>query len=147
MGDQPNSNPNEEVDPSAGVEQHDWRERPSEDYRRPAQKVSFRAAVARRLRRVYLPLLAGLAVVWLFHLLAPGDANGVVANAAIQNGSGTVDSDRAVGNDRVLESDIPMVRPDPCSMTRRERVSLRRSSLESQRRWSPPFPRFTDRPR
>jgi len=56
------------LDPSMGTEQRDWRRRLSEDYRNPEVKLSFRRALAHRLRRVYLPLLCGLGVVWLFRL-------------------------------------------------------------------------------
>lgn len=73
------------LDPTAGVEQDDWRKQLSEDYRRPAEKMSYVHAVAHRLRRVYLPILIGLLAIWLFHLSAYGDAGSWVADAAIQN--------------------------------------------------------------
>jgi uncharacterized membrane protein len=56
------------LDPSEGVEQRDWRRQLSEDYRQPATKMPLRQAFAHRLRRVYLPLLVGLLLVWLFRL-------------------------------------------------------------------------------
>ena len=56
------------LDPSGGVEQRDWRRRLSEDYRHPDVKMPSRKALAHRLRRVYLPLLCGLLLVWLFRL-------------------------------------------------------------------------------
>jgi uncharacterized membrane protein len=74
------------LDPSAGVEQRDWRRQLSEDYRRPEKKMSFRAAVSHRLRRVYLPLLTGLVLVWLF--LLSGDGGSLVAAAATEHTPG-----------------------------------------------------------
>lgn len=56
------------LDPSEGVEQRDWREQLSRDYRNPKPKLPLRSALAHRLRRVYLPLLCGLLLVWLFRL-------------------------------------------------------------------------------
>ena len=56
------------LNPAEGVEQRDWRRQLSRDYRDPGRKVPLRDAVAHRLRRVYLPLLGGLPVVWLFRL-------------------------------------------------------------------------------
>lgn len=58
------------LDPSAGVEHDAWRAELSRDYREPAPKISYRGALAHRLRRVYLPLLSAVAVAWLFHLWA-----------------------------------------------------------------------------
>lgn len=78
------------LDPSAGVEHRDWRKQLSKDYRKPTQKMSFRTAVAHRLRRVYLPLLIGLFAVWVFHLAAYGTADGVIASAAIENVPGHI---------------------------------------------------------
>ena len=56
------------LDPSEGVEQRDWRRQLSEDYRRPEMKMPLGTALAHRLRRVYLPLLCGLLLVWLLRL-------------------------------------------------------------------------------
>lgn len=56
------------LDPSKGVEQFDWRPQLSEDYRDPDVKLPLRDALAHRLRRVYLPLLVGLLLVWLVRL-------------------------------------------------------------------------------
>jgi len=56
------------LDPSQGIEQRDWRELLSDDYRDPDVKMSMRIALAHRLRRVYLPLLVGLFLVWLVRL-------------------------------------------------------------------------------
>ena len=56
------------LDPSQGVEHHDWRAELSEDFRNPKIKVPYREALARRLQRVYLPLLAVLVVGWFFRI-------------------------------------------------------------------------------
>lgn len=72
------------LDPTAGVEQDDWRKQLSEDYRRPTEKMPYWHTVAHRLRRVYLPLLLGLLAIWLFHLAAYGKSGKWVADAAIQ---------------------------------------------------------------
>jgi len=68
------------LDPSQGVEQRDWRRQLSEDYRRPTVKLSLMQALAHRLRRVYLPLLCGLLLVWLIRLTG-ADASMVQAAA------------------------------------------------------------------
>jgi uncharacterized membrane protein len=60
------------LDPSAGVEQRDWRRQLSEDYREPDVKMPLLNALSHRLRRVYLPLLVGLLLVWVFRLRAQG---------------------------------------------------------------------------
>ncbi|QCS43301.1 DUF2270 domain-containing protein [Natrinema versiforme] len=56
------------LDPTEGIEQRDWRPQLSEDYRDPAVKMPLRDALAHRLRRVYLPLLVGLLLIWLVRL-------------------------------------------------------------------------------
>lgn len=56
------------LDPTAGVEHRDWREELSEDYRNPKLKIPAREALRRRLRRIYLPLLAVLLVAWVFRI-------------------------------------------------------------------------------
>ena len=58
------------VDPEAGTVHEDWRRELSEDLRRPALKVGLLEAVSRRLRRVYLGLLAILLAAWLFRITA-----------------------------------------------------------------------------
>ena len=72
------------LDPSEGVEQRDWRRQLSEDYRRPTVKLSLRQALAHRLRRVYLPLLCGLLLVWLIRLTG---ADGSMIEAAAVSGT------------------------------------------------------------
>ena len=58
------------LDPSQGVENHDWRAELSRDFRRPTLKVSVYEALANRLRRVYLALLSVLLVAWIFRITA-----------------------------------------------------------------------------
>lgn len=62
------------LDPSRGVEQRDWRAALSKDYRDPDVKTSYIEALARRLRRVYLPLLLLLLVTWIFKITAMSEA-------------------------------------------------------------------------
>ncbi|GAB3686295.1 DUF2270 domain-containing protein [Salinarchaeum chitinilyticum] len=67
------------LDPSRGVEHRDWRRQLSEDYRNPAAGISLRGALAHRLRRVYLPLLTGILLVWVLRL---GGADEPIVRAA-----------------------------------------------------------------
>lgn len=55
------------LDPE-GVEQTNWRELLSEDFREPTVKTPVVEAVSRRLRRVYFALISVLAVAWLVRL-------------------------------------------------------------------------------
>lgn len=57
------------LDPSQGIEDPDWRQRLSRDYREPYVKISYEEAIAHRLQRVYLPLLTVLLAAWLFRIL------------------------------------------------------------------------------
>jgi uncharacterized membrane protein len=74
------------LDPSEGVEQRDWRRQLSEDYREPETEMPYRNALAHRLRRVYLPLLAGLLLVWLVRL--SGADESLVAAASVSGTPG-----------------------------------------------------------
>ncbi len=74
------------LDPSDGVEQRDWRRQLSEDYRQPAMKMSFGNALAHRLRRVYLPLLSGLLIVWIVRL--SGEDAPMIEAAAVSGAPG-----------------------------------------------------------
>ncbi len=69
--------------PAAGIEQRDWREQLSRDYRNPDKKMPFGTAVAHRLQRVYLPPLVGLLFVWLFRL--SGENKPLLRAAAVSN--------------------------------------------------------------
>jgi uncharacterized membrane protein len=55
------------LDPE-GVEQTNWRELLSDDLREPALKIPSTEAVARRLRRIYFPLLSVLVGAWVIRL-------------------------------------------------------------------------------
>lgn len=71
------------LDPE-GVEQTNWRELLSEDFREPAIKTPHTEAIARRLRRVYLPLITVLVAAWLVRLTVFSAAStGLVGSAAI----------------------------------------------------------------
>ncbi|MFC7231903.1 DUF2270 domain-containing protein [Saliphagus sp. GCM10025308] len=61
------------LDPSAGVERPRWRAELSDDYRNPSIKIPYHEALGRRLRRVYLPLLAIMLVSWVFRIGAYSD--------------------------------------------------------------------------
>jgi len=61
------------LDPSQGVEHPDWRRELSEDYRNPTIKTPYLEAVARRLRRIYLPFFVLMLAAWLFKLTAFSD--------------------------------------------------------------------------
>lgn len=76
------------LDPAAGFEHRDWRRQLSADYRAPDTRMPLRRALAHRLRRVYLPLLAGLFLVWLFRL--NGADEPLVAAATVSNAPGWV---------------------------------------------------------
>ena len=60
----------------------DWRERLGDDLRRPALKTPFVEAYARRLRRVYLPLLYVLLAAWVARITVFTPDEGAVASAA-----------------------------------------------------------------
>lgn len=78
------------LDPSRGIEQENWREQLSRDHRDPEETISYREAIAHRLRRVYLRFLLGLFVIWLFHLSVYGSAERWTANAAIEGVPGII---------------------------------------------------------
>ncbi len=58
------------LDPSQGVEHRDWRRQLSEDYRNPTIKTPYMEALARRLRRIYLPFFMLMLAAWIFKLTA-----------------------------------------------------------------------------
>ncbi|WP_435176615.1 DUF2270 domain-containing protein [Halorussus sp. AFM4] len=57
-------------DPDSDVSHPDWRRRISEDLRDPAVKMSALTAFARRLRRIYYPLLLVLLAAWVARITA-----------------------------------------------------------------------------
>lgn len=67
----------------------DWRSRLASDYYQPALKISAEEAIAHRLRRVYLPLLAILNGAWVLRVTAFGPAEWP-ASAAVGMIPGTV---------------------------------------------------------
>jgi uncharacterized membrane protein len=56
------------LNPAEEVESVDWRAALSDDVRRPTPNISTAAALAHRLRRVYLPLLGLLLVAWVIRV-------------------------------------------------------------------------------
>jgi len=58
------------LDPSAGLEDSDWREKLSRDYRQPVIKISFEEAIAHRLRRIYLVLFSITLSAWVIRIAA-----------------------------------------------------------------------------
>ena len=78
------------LDPSDGVESHDWRVELSEDFRRPTLKVSFPEALANRLKRVYLALLGVLLAAWIFRISAFEPRQDWLTTAAIARIPGSV---------------------------------------------------------
>lgn len=76
------------LEPDAGPEHKDWRRTLSEDYRHPDQQIPFATALAHRLRRVYLPLLGGLLIVWLFRL--SGESESFTQAASVSGLSGRI---------------------------------------------------------
>jgi len=53
------------LDPSEGLLHPDWREQLADDYRQPTLKIGYEEALAHRLRRIYLPMLAIVLVAWV----------------------------------------------------------------------------------
>lgn len=114
------------LDPSQGTEQRDWRRQLSEDYRRPDVKMPIQAALAHRLRRVYLPLLLGLGVVWLVRL--HGEDGPLVGAARVANTPGWV----VVGVVSVLYAGLFVVAFGPFAQTTSEtEESADRGDLDS----------------
>lgn len=52
-----------------------WRTRLADDYREPTVKITTEEAIAHRLRRIYLPLLAILNAAWVVRVTAFGTAS------------------------------------------------------------------------
>jgi uncharacterized membrane protein len=78
------------LDPE-GVEQTNWRELLSADLRKPTIKIPVREAIARRLRRVYLPLISVLLFAWVVRLTVfASPSTGVVETAAVGGISGAL---------------------------------------------------------
>ena len=75
------------LDPSQGLEDPDWREQLSRDYRRPHMDVSTEEAIAHRLRRVYLLLFTIVFAAWGIRVVAFADQPWP-ASAAVGDASG-----------------------------------------------------------
>jgi len=58
------------LDPSVGLEDPNWREQLSRDYRQPVIKISFEEAIAHRLRRIYLVLFSITLSAWVIRIAA-----------------------------------------------------------------------------
>jgi uncharacterized membrane protein len=58
------------LDPSAGLEDPEWRRTLSRDYRTPVIKITREEAIAHRLRRIYLLLFTIMAGAWVAHITA-----------------------------------------------------------------------------
>lgn len=78
------------LDPTEGVEHENWRTELGADLRRPALKTSFAEASARRLRRVYLPLLVVLLAAWVTRITVFTPDEGPLASAAVVGVPGIV---------------------------------------------------------
>lgn len=78
------------LDPTEGVEHEEWRAELAADLRRPALKTSFGEASARRLRRVYLPLLVVLLAAWVTRITVFTPDEGPLASAAVVGVPGIV---------------------------------------------------------
>jgi uncharacterized membrane protein len=61
------------LDPDCDLPDREWRHKLSEDYLSPRLKMTTEAALAHRLRRVYLPLLGILLAAWLVRITAFAD--------------------------------------------------------------------------
>mgnify|MGYP000138554397 FL=1 len=82
------------LDPSAGLEDPEWREKLSRDYRQPVIKISLEEAIAHRLRRIYLVLFTITLLAWVVRIAAfamrpwpesaaVGDISGLVVTATV----------------------------------------------------------------
>ncbi|ELZ28143.1 hypothetical protein C475_05040 [Halosimplex carlsbadense 2-9-1] len=71
------------LDRESGATHDDWRDELGEDLRRPARKTPFGEGYARRLRRVYLPLLLVLLAAWVVRITVFTRASDPLAAASI----------------------------------------------------------------
>lgn len=78
------------VDPGTETEHERWREELARDLRRPAIKMPFSEAVGRRLRRIYLPLLAVLLAAWVARVTVYEPEESVAQTASVLSVPGTV---------------------------------------------------------
>jgi len=71
------------IDPENRADHKDWRSELGTDLRRPALKMPFIEAYARRYRRIYLPLQTVLVIAWIVRLTVFAADQGPVATAAV----------------------------------------------------------------
>jgi uncharacterized membrane protein len=78
------------LDPE-GVEQSNWRELLSRDFRAPAMKTPTIEAISRRLRRVYFSLISVLVGAWIVRLTVfAATPTGIIGTAAVGGVPGEV---------------------------------------------------------
>ena len=78
------------LDPEEGLSHREWRKRIGDDLRNPAVKVSLFTAFARRLSRVYYPLLLVLLAAWVVRITAFEPQESWRTTASIPGISGTI---------------------------------------------------------
>ncbi|SDJ39918.1 Uncharacterized membrane protein [Halovenus aranensis] len=67
---------------SEGVEQTNWRELLSEDFREPKIKTPILEAISRRLQRIYFPLISVLLLAWVIRLTVFSNSGASVVQTA-----------------------------------------------------------------
>ena len=78
------------IHPDDHADHHDWRSELGTDLRRPALKMPFIEAYARRYRRVYLPLQTVLLVAWVVRITVFSAEAGPIATAGVVGVPGEV---------------------------------------------------------
>ena len=78
------------LDPDEELPHREWRRRIGDDLRNPAVKMSLFRAFARRLSRVYYPLLLVMLAAWVVRITAFESQESWRASAAMPGVSGTV---------------------------------------------------------
>jgi uncharacterized membrane protein len=78
------------IHPEAHADHQDWRSELGTDLRRPALKIPFIEAYARRYRRVYLSLQTVLLVAWIVRLTVFSTEAGPIATAGVVSVPGEV---------------------------------------------------------
>lgn len=71
------------IHPDDHADHHDWQSELGTDLRRPALKIPFIEAYARRYRRIYLPLQTVLLVAWAVRLSVFSPDAGPIATAGV----------------------------------------------------------------
>jgi uncharacterized membrane protein len=78
------------IDPANRADHEDWQAELGTDLRRPALKMPFIEAYARRYRRVYLPLQTVLLVAWVVRLTVFSTEQSALATAGVVGIPGAV---------------------------------------------------------